>query len=88
MRDPSGSSVFLKNCSPWKESMLKLFLKNCSSQKRPTQEKFMKSFLSWGELEVRAEKEREKEKERDEGLQNDFNPNFASLWGTQVGNEA
>jgi len=28
--DPCWSSLFLKDCTPWKESMLEQFVKNCS----------------------------------------------------------
>lgn len=85
MGDPYGSSLFLKNCTPWKESMLKQFLRNCSSQKRPTEEKFMKSFLSWEGLRAEAEKESGKEKKTE--MKGYDNLNFPPLWDTQVGRE-
>ena len=41
MGDPRWSSLFLKDCTPWKEPMLEQFMKNCSPWEGLTLEKFM-----------------------------------------------
>ena len=45
--DPRWSSLFLKDCTPWKGSMLEQFVKNCSPWEGLTLEKFVKDCLPW-----------------------------------------
>ena len=45
MRDPLWSSLFLKDCIPWRSPMLEQFLKNCSLWEGPTLEKFVKDCI-------------------------------------------
>ena len=43
--DPRWSSLFLKDCTPWKGPTLEQFVKNCSPQKGPVLEKLMDNCL-------------------------------------------
>jgi len=45
--DPHWSILFLKDCTPWKGSMLELFMKNCSPWEGRTLEQFMENSLLW-----------------------------------------
>ena len=47
MGDPRWSSLFLKDCTPWKGPMLEQFVKNCSPWEGLTLEKFVKDCLPW-----------------------------------------
>ena len=47
MGDPRWSSLFLKDCTPWKGPTMEQFLKNCSLWEGLTLEKFMEDCLSW-----------------------------------------
>ena len=43
--DPRWSSLFLKDCTPWKGPMLEQFMKNCSPWEGLMLEKFMEDCL-------------------------------------------
>ena len=43
--DPRWSSLFLKDCTPWKGPMLEQLVKNCSPWEGLTLEKFMEDCL-------------------------------------------
>ena len=45
--DPRWSSLFLKDCTPWKGPTLEQFVKNCSPWEGLTLEKFVKDCLPW-----------------------------------------
>ena len=45
--DPRWSSLFLKDCTPWKGPMLEQFMKKCSLWEGLTLEKFMEDCLPW-----------------------------------------
>ena len=45
--DPRWSSLFLKDCTPWKGPMLEQFMKNCSPWEGLTLEKFVEDCLPW-----------------------------------------
>ncbi|KAK4828553.1 hypothetical protein QYF61_027522 [Mycteria americana] len=45
--DPCWSSLFLKDCTPWKGPMLEQSMKNCSLCEGPILEKFMEDYLPW-----------------------------------------
>jgi len=47
MGDPRWSSLFLKDCTPWKGPMLEELVNNISLWKGFTLEKFMESCLLW-----------------------------------------
>ena len=47
MEDPLWSSLFLKDCTPWKGPMLEQFMKNCSPWEGLTLEKFVEDCLPW-----------------------------------------
>ena len=47
MGDPRWSSLFLKDCTPWKGPTLEQFVKNCSVWEGLTLEKFMEDCLLW-----------------------------------------
>jgi len=59
MGDPHSSSLFVKDCTPWKEPMLELFMKKCSLWERLMLEKFMQDCLPWEEPYAGAGEERE-----------------------------
>ena len=45
--DPRWSSLFLKDCTPWKGPTLEQFVKNCSPWEGLTLEKFVEDCLPW-----------------------------------------
>ena len=45
--DPCWSSLFLKDCTPWKGPMLEQFVKNRSPWEGPMLEKFVEDCLLW-----------------------------------------
>ena len=47
MGDAHWSSLFLKDCTPWKRPTLAQFMKNCSPGEGLTLEKFMEDCLPW-----------------------------------------
>ena len=47
MGDPHWSSLFLKDCTPWKGPMLEQFVKNSSPWEGLMLEKFVKDCLLW-----------------------------------------
>ncbi|TRZ18074.1 hypothetical protein HGM15179_009029 [Zosterops borbonicus] len=47
MEDPRWSSLFLRNCTPWKGHMLEQFVKKCSSWEELILEKFMEDYCLW-----------------------------------------
>ncbi|GAB0182116.1 AN1-type zinc finger protein 5-like [Grus japonensis] len=47
MGSPRWSSLFLKDCTPWKGLTLEQFMKNCSPWEGLTLEKFMEDCLPW-----------------------------------------
>lgn len=53
------SSLFLKDCTPWKGTLLEQFLENCSPWEGPTLEKLGQDCLQW-----RGESVRRKEQQR------------------------
>jgi len=44
--DPCWSSLFLKDCTPWKGTMLGQFMNSCTPWEGPTLEKFVENCLS------------------------------------------
>jgi len=50
MGDPHWSSLFLKNCTPWKGPTLGQFVKNDILWEGPTPEQFVKSCSLWEAL--------------------------------------
>ena len=57
--DPRWSSLFLKDCTPWKEPTLEQFVKNCSLWEGLTLEKFVEDCLLWEGPHAGAGEERE-----------------------------
>jgi len=45
--DPHWSSLFVKDCIPWKRSMLEQFMDNCSSHAGHRLEQFTKDCIFW-----------------------------------------
>jgi len=45
--DPHWSSLFLKDCTPWKRPTMEQFVKNCSLWEGLTLEKFVENCLWW-----------------------------------------
>lgn len=41
------SSLFLKDCTPWKGTLLEQFLENCRPWEGPTLEKLVQDCLQW-----------------------------------------
>ena len=59
--DPGWSSLFLKDCTPWKGPTLEQFVKNCSLWEGPMLEKFMEYCTPWQRPYAGAGKECEEE---------------------------
>jgi len=55
--DPSFSSLFLKDCTPWKGPMLEQFMEDCSPWEGPILQKFMKDYLLGGGPHTAVEEE-------------------------------
>lgn len=47
VRNPCWSSLFLKDCTPWKGPMLEQFMKNCNLWEGLMLEKFVEDWLLW-----------------------------------------
>ena len=54
MGDRHWSTLFLKDCTPWKGPMLEQFLKNCSSWVGSMLEKFVEDCVPWVRLHAGA----------------------------------
>ncbi|GAB0183826.1 EH domain-containing protein 4 [Grus japonensis] len=65
--DPWWSSLFLKDCTPWKGLMLEQFMKNCSLWEGLMLEKFMEDCLLWEGPHTGAREEREESSPEEEG---------------------
>ncbi|KAK4828799.1 hypothetical protein QYF61_000856 [Mycteria americana] len=61
MGDPCWSSLFLKDCAPWKGPILEQFVKNFSLWEGPTLEKFVEGCFPWEGPHAGAEEECEEE---------------------------
>jgi len=57
MQDPCWSSLFLKDCTQWKEPTPEQFVKNYSLWEGLTLEKFVDDYLQWEGLHIGAEEE-------------------------------
>jgi len=66
MKDPHRISPFLKDCTPWKGSVLEQFAKNCSLQEGTILEKFMKDSIygSHSKLEQRNSMKRKERQQQ------------------------